>query len=882
MEFEDEEQQEDSYKTEELPAGALFTTKIAPAFNGRTSWFAYEELIEEFLDTTILNGDKIGPALRSRLIGDAAVYKPLFDRDLLKVDDRDRAAEYFKSVLRPNFIKGAQHVFLWRFLSLFKMARAGQEMIKWIGRWTVAVKRLKDAWMDLFQEPEDRTDAVYLAAVGAENASRAAQQLPAVDPNDPAIFRAFIQMSKERHSRNFPMNDNLMTLIFIVMSDLTEDQRERLVTAMEVKQVQLQDYTFSVIRAKYIELYCAPKNSLENPNIRMTGGNRPSGTHGRSFLIVENGILDDEHHGFWVQDEETGEEGFMQDTEDVFWTIDESQAWVSHRVPGRKLRRGGPFGKAKGRKGKGRGFKGRRNFRPYAQRHQGQGKGYMVEEQEDGFNRDEDGTTQQGFYGKGKFGKRRGYHKGKGKGKQQADAFKGKGKSKKGKAPKPEGANVASEGTETYDTSNSYSQNDWSADSWWLEEYDNSWSGWLVAHIDRTMEEHSALVMKSMQNTIDIRYSPSYVVMDLGCTKSMGSRPAIMEFVKAGRKNGLTFEFRPCHTLYAFANSQQSYCSECLVVWFPTEPPCHTTIDILEEGNVPFLLSLPQMKNLYMTIHLTPHCEYLTCQAFGLDYTPCNRSTSHHMILDLCKLKLNPVTTAGTVKQQNNRSQQAWVVGTSSSSKPCPHCGASGRHRCPMDPLNRTADPVTDDEELIEELTREFEKPFLKKPAAAKQPSTEHYDKAIAPTTTKTVRFDLPKDTSTDGTVTADPEPHGSREVPSDVVSGNPSKRLRVKTKTTPTSHVEAPQPESTTTTTPSKQKPQELSLSLRSLHERLENKEELLKLHLKHYHMSARQFKLRTSELKLPEKIHELYQEVVSKCESCQQHKPAPVRSRI
>ena len=111
MEFEDEEPQEDSYKTEELPAGALFTTKIAPAFNGRTSWFAYEELIEEYLDTTILNGDKIGPALRSRLIGDAAVYKPLFDRDLLKVDDRDRAAEYFKSVLRPNFIKGAEHVF---------------------------------------------------------------------------------------------------------------------------------------------------------------------------------------------------------------------------------------------------------------------------------------------------------------------------------------------------------------------------------------------------------------------------------------------------------------------------------------------------------------------------------------------------------------------------------------------------------------------------------------------------------------------------------------------------------------------------------------------------------------------------------------------------
>ena len=58
------------------------------------SWFAYEELIEEFLDITILNGEKIGPALRSRLIGDAVVYKPLFDRDLLKVDDKDQIRDH--------------------------------------------------------------------------------------------------------------------------------------------------------------------------------------------------------------------------------------------------------------------------------------------------------------------------------------------------------------------------------------------------------------------------------------------------------------------------------------------------------------------------------------------------------------------------------------------------------------------------------------------------------------------------------------------------------------------------------------------------------------------------------------------------------------------
>ena len=444
-------------------------------------------------------------------------------------------------------------------------------MIKWIGRWTVAVKRLRDAWMDLWQEPSDINEPTYLAAVMAENTQRQAQNRNTVDPNSREVFRLFVQRTKERHMINFPMNDNLMTLVFIVLSDLTEDQRERLVTAMEVKQVPLQDYTFSVIRAKYIELFCAPKNSLENPNIRMTGGPRQSGPSGRSFLIIESGVLDDQHHGFWVQDDETGEEGFIQDTEDSFWILDENEAWVSQRVPGRKLRRGS--GKGKGRKGKGRGYKGRRYFRPHSRRHHGHGKGYLIEEQDDGFDREENGTTQQGFYGKGKG---RGYGK-KGKGKwQQANAFKGsKGKAKKGKgknqgSPQPEGANVASEGTESYDASNSYSHSDWNADSWWLEEYDygESWSGFLVHHIEESMEEYSALIMRSMQNNIDVRKNPTYVVMDLGCTKSMGSRPAIMEFMKVGRKNGLTFEFKPCHTLYAFANSQQSYCHECLVVWF--------------------------------------------------------------------------------------------------------------------------------------------------------------------------------------------------------------------------------------------------------------------------------------------------------------------------
>ena len=65
-------------------------------------------------------------------------------------------------------------------------------------------------------------------------------------------------------------------------------------------------------------------------------------------------------------------------------------------------------------------------------------------------------------------------------------------------------------------------------------------------------------------------------------------------------------------------------------------------------------------------------------------------------------------------------------------------------------------------------------------------------------------------------------------------------------------------------------------------LHQRLSKRTELLKLHLKHYHMSAAQFRRRTSELYLPEGKNRLYDGVVKDCEICQKTRPVPPRSRF
>ena len=64
------------------------------------------------------------------------------------------------------------------------------------------------------------------------------------------------------------------------------------------------------------------------------------------------------------------------------------------------------------------------------------------------------------------------------------------------------------------------------------------------------------------------------------------------------------------------------------------------------------------------------------------------------------------------------------------------------------------------------------------------------------------------------------------------------------------------------------------LPLALQRIHEKLSHPTELLKLHLKHYHMSTEQFKKRTSALKNPAKIYEEYEKEVKQCDTCQKSK--------
>ena len=92
------------------------TPKIPPGFDGIMSWFEYEQLVDDWVALTTIEPARQGPSLKTRLSGIAEKYKELLDNERLR--DPDQGVEYFKRFLRPYFVKGVQHVYLYRFSQL--------------------------------------------------------------------------------------------------------------------------------------------------------------------------------------------------------------------------------------------------------------------------------------------------------------------------------------------------------------------------------------------------------------------------------------------------------------------------------------------------------------------------------------------------------------------------------------------------------------------------------------------------------------------------------------------------------------------------------------------------------------------------------------------
>ena len=114
-----------------------------------------------------------------------------------------------------------------------------------------------------------------------------------------------------------------------------------------------------------MNLFCTSGTAINNPMDRGEGGRQ-----GRSFCILDQGEMEGVY-GYWCENDEDGDVGFIGDTDDVFWTWNDSQwCWLTRRVPGRSFRRGPPKGG-----GKGKGSKGGKGFTPFRPKGKGKEKG---------------------------------------------------------------------------------------------------------------------------------------------------------------------------------------------------------------------------------------------------------------------------------------------------------------------------------------------------------------------------------------------------------------------------------------------------------------------------------------------------------------------------
>ena len=135
-----------SKSTDQWTAGSGITSKIPPLFDGSTSWFKYEELLEDWLDLTVLETSKLGPALKNRLFGVADKYQGVLNREARRAEG---GVLYFRDKLSHHFVKGSQSVFLSRFHLFLRARRGNTEMVHWIGKFSLLLKRVKDSWMDM-------------------------------------------------------------------------------------------------------------------------------------------------------------------------------------------------------------------------------------------------------------------------------------------------------------------------------------------------------------------------------------------------------------------------------------------------------------------------------------------------------------------------------------------------------------------------------------------------------------------------------------------------------------------------------------------------------------------------------------------------------------
>ena len=137
--------------------------------------------------------------------------------------------------------------------------------------------------------------------------------------------------------------------------------------------------------------------------------------------------------------------------------------------------------------------------------------------------------------------------------------------------------------------------------------------------------------------------TPTSMVLDLGCTRAMASRVAAQDLMKFCDQNsncGIWYQIAETTSQFTFANSESTKCNQKLVVcMYDREYVVQSTeFDIVEQGHVPILMSLPQIRNLRFQFDLHPDKALLSSPVLGIRDVKPKVAPSSHLVLDLLDL----------------------------------------------------------------------------------------------------------------------------------------------------------------------------------------------------------------------------------------------------
>ena len=153
---------------------------------------------------------------------------------------------------------------------MFRTYRGQNEFVHWIEHFEIAQKRLLASWaglLDLSDLPDVGT-AEFLAALTDEQ-----RQHHQFLPNDEegmnyqvTLREQTITNRRAQQQNAFPLSDNLMSLIFLVQSDLSEQERD-FFSSMNIRQIAMPQHTYLQVKQLFLELFCVSRPGVADPNI---------------------------------------------------------------------------------------------------------------------------------------------------------------------------------------------------------------------------------------------------------------------------------------------------------------------------------------------------------------------------------------------------------------------------------------------------------------------------------------------------------------------------------------------------------------------------------------------------------------------------------------